>query len=102
LPPWRATTRREENEPAVADRLHVVDDRQVDPSGQQEVRVQRVHHPGDRHRARGGDQRLGQHLPTEDPLQQGVGLSRPEEVDLDLLEIEQIDQLVHDCGTGRA
>ena len=85
---------------AVADRLHVVDDRQVDPSRQQEVGVQRVHHPGDRHRTRGGDQRLGQHLAAEDPLQQGVGLSRPEQVDLDLLEIEQIDQLIHRLRHG--
>ena len=62
--------------------------------------MQRVHHPGDRHRTRGRDQRLGQHLATEDPLQQGVGLPRPEQVDLDLLEIEQIDQLIHRLRHG--
>ena len=60
--------------------------------------MQRVQHPGDRDRPGRGDQRLGQHLAAEDPLQLGVRLARPEQPDLDLLEVEQIDQLVNGLG----
>ena len=55
--------------------------------------MQRVQHPGDRHRPRRGDQGLGQHLSAEGPLQRGVGLPGAEQPDLDLLEVEQVDQL---------
>ena len=83
---------------AVAYRLHVVDDRDVGAPGQQEVGVQRVHHPGDRDRPGRGGQCLSQHLATEDPLELGVRLAGPEEPDFDLLEVEQIDQLVNGLG----
>ena len=44
-----------------------------------------------RHRPRGGDQPLSQHLATEHPLQSGLGLPTAEEPDLDLLEVQQLD-----------
>ena len=62
--------------------------------------MQRVHHPGDRHGPGRGGQRLGQHLAAEDPLQLGVGLPRPEQPDLDLLQVEQVDQLVDGLRHG--
>ena len=45
-------------------------------------------------RATRGDQGLGGHLAAEDALALLVGLGAPEDVDLDLLEVEEADQRV--------
>ena len=45
--------------------------------------------------AYGGDQRLREHLPTEDALHHRVGLATAEQVVLDHLQVEQVDQLFY-------
>ena len=55
--------------------------------------MQRMQHSGDRHRPRGGHESLGQHLSAEDALQLSVGLPRPEQSDLDLLQVQEVDEL---------
>ena len=54
----------------------------------------------DADRVRGGHQGLGQHLAAEHPLQGGVGLTGPEQPDLDLFQFQQIEQIGHRLRHG--
>lgn len=54
--------------------------------------MQRVHRPVALGRAAGGHQRLARHLSAEDPLEGLLRAPAPEDVDLDLLQVEQVDE----------
>ena len=64
--------------------------------------MQRVHRAVALRGAAGGDQRLAGDLAAEDPLQGLVRAAAPEDVDLDLLQVEQVDQLLGGVGHDRA
>lgn len=54
-------------------------------------------------RALGGDQRLADHLAAEDPLPADLRAQAPEEVFLELLEVEYRKERIHGRGgLGRA
>ena len=76
---------------AVADAVHLVEDRDRRVAGAQEVRVQRVH-PAVLDGAPGRHEGLPGHLAAEDALALLVGLGAAEDVDLDGLEVEQVDE----------
>jgi hypothetical protein len=71
-------------------------------AGAEEVRGQRGHVALGLDGAGGGDERLAGDLPAEDPLAVLVGLAAPEDVLLDLLEVEELDQLVEGRSHGLA
>ncbi len=78
---------------AVADPIHLVEDRGGGVPGAEEVRVKRVDdHPVDG--PGGRNQRLACDLPTEHPLAVLVGAPTPKQVHLDGLEIEEFDEAV--------
>ena len=95
-----ATTRRVVKLLAVADAVHLVEDRHGRVAGAQEVRVQRVHVAARLHRASGGDERLAGHLAAEHALAVLVGGDAAEDVHLDGFEIEQVDQVVERVHAG--
>ena len=86
---------------AVTESVDVVDDRYARIAGSQEVRVERVHEPV-LHGATRSDQRLSGDLTAEHALAVLVGAEPPEQVDLELLQLQQLDQLVertsHEAG----
>ena len=85
---------------AVADAVHLVEDRDPGITRPQEVGVQRVHRSlvdG----ASGSDECLAGHLSAEHPLTVLVGLDTSEDVDLDGFDVEQIEHVV-ECGLGHA
>ena len=79
---------------AVADAVHLVEDRHGGVAWPQEVGVEGVDQPAGLHRAGGRHQRLAGHLPAEDPLAVLVGRDAAEDVDLDRFEVEQGDEVV--------
>ncbi len=54
-----------------------------------------MHQVGVTDGADGGHDRLGQDLPTEHPLQQGVWLLTAKQIGLDRLEVKEVDQLIN-------
>ena len=77
---------------AVAAAVHLEHDRHVEVAAAQEIRVQRVHLPA-LHRARGGHQRLPEHLAAEHLRRADVAALAAKQVVLDPLEVEQLQQL---------
>jgi hypothetical protein len=91
---------------AVADAVHLVEDRDLRVARAQEVRVQRVYDvvlDG----AAGRDQRLPRDLAAEHALAVLLRAAPAEDVHLQLLEVEEVDQAVEDflhrgqCPTKR-
>jgi hypothetical protein len=87
--------------PAVADAVDVVQDRDRRVAGTQEVGVERVDPALRVDGAGGGHEGLARDLAAEDPLAILVGLPAPEDVLLDLLEVEQLQKLVECRSHGR-
>src|SRR5215471_18647125 len=80
--------------PAVADAVHLVDDRYLGIAHQQKIRMQRMRRPSlDVERPACGDQCLSYHLAAEDPLPTGLRREPAKEVDFELLEIKQSEQV---------
>ena len=80
--------------PAVAYAVDFVEDRNRRITRTQEVGVQRVHEELGVDRSRRGDERLAGDLPAEHPLALDVGAPAPEDVLLDLLQVEEPDEVV--------
>src|SRR5438552_3957728 len=97
-------TRREG--PAVADAVHLVEDRHRHVSGAQEVGVEGVHPVVALHRAPRGHQGLARHLAPVHALALLVGAHPAEDVHLDGLEVQDRDEVVqrraHGHHPGRA
>ena len=82
---------------SVPDAVHLIEDGLRRIPGPQEVRMERVglalvHGSAGRH------QRLAQHLPPEDALRAVDRALAPEEVHLQVLQVQQIQQLVESAS----
>ena len=76
---------------AVAAAVHLEHDRHLQVAAAQEVGVQRVHLPA-LDGARGGDQRLAEHLAAEHLRRADVAAVAAEQVVLDPLEVEDLQE----------
>ena len=84
---------------SVTDALHVIEDGDAGIAGAQEIGMQRMDPSLGLDSAGRGHQRLSGHLSAEHALAIGMGAAAPEDVELDLLEIEQVQKCV-DSGLG--
>ncbi len=80
--------------PPVTQALDLIDDRNRRVARPEKIGVQRVDDEAALHRSPGGDQRLSRDLAAEDAHPVLLRRAAPEEVQLELLEIEDRDQLV--------
>src|SRR5262245_12391639 len=80
--------------PAVTDAIDLVEDGNLGIAGTQEIGVQRMAKPLRLDRARGGDERLRDHLTTKDALPRFLWRDTAEDVDLDRLEIEEREKCI--------
>ncbi|MNL56785.1 hypothetical protein D3C87_1803030 [compost metagenome] len=88
---------------AVADAVHLVDDRHGRVAGAHEIGVQRVHVAAFVDGALGRDQGLADHLAAEHALPSDLGTAATKQVLLELFEVECGKQRIHGrCGLSGA
>ena len=84
---------------AVADAIHLVDDRHSRVAADQEIRMHRMRRAA-LDGAAGRDQRLSDHLAAEHALPAVLGAAPAKEIHLELLEVEHIEHGLDGSGHG--